>query len=83
MHVFGTLVHIFGKLAHILEKLVHILARKLGSRTSKQVSRNLGPLWQPGVYNDTRTTFIVWGTNFAIAHTHVSYTTLIVEELIV
>ena len=26
---------------------------ELVSRTSKQVSRNLGPLWQPGVYNDT------------------------------
>ena len=28
-------------------------ARKLVSRTWKQVSRNLGPLWQPGVYNDS------------------------------
>ena len=34
-------------------KLVHIFAWKLVSRASKQVSRNLGPLWQPGVYNDT------------------------------
>ena len=33
-------------------KLVHIFAWKLVSRTSKQVSRNVGPLWQPGVYND-------------------------------
>ena len=32
---------------------MHICAQKLVSRTSKQVSRNLGPLWQPGVYNDT------------------------------
>ena len=47
MHIFGELVHIFGK-------LVHIFAWKLVSRTSKRVSRNLGPLWQPGVYNDTR-----------------------------
>ena len=52
-HIFGKLVLIFGKLAHIFEKLVHIFARKLVSRTWKQVSRNLGPLWQPGVYNDT------------------------------
>ena len=54
MHIFGKLLHIFGKLAYIFGKLVHIFARKLVSRTSKQVSRNLGPLWQPGVYNDTR-----------------------------
>ena len=54
MHLFGKLVHIFGKLAHIFGKFVHIPARKLVSRTSKQVSRNLGPLWQPGVYNDTK-----------------------------
>ena len=53
MHIFGELVHIFGELAHIFGKLVHIFARKLVSRTSKQVSKNLGPLWQPGVYNDT------------------------------
>ena len=53
MHIFGKLVHIFGRLAHIFGKLVHIFARKLVSRTSKQVSRNLGPLRQPGVYNDT------------------------------
>ena len=46
-------MHIFGKLAHIFGKLVHIFARRLVSRTSKRVSRNLGPLWQPGVYNDT------------------------------
>ena len=54
MHIFGELVHIFGELAHIFGKLVHIFARKLVSRTSKQVSKNLGPLWQPGVYNDTK-----------------------------
>ena len=54
MHIFGQLVHIFGELAHIFGKLVHIFARKLVSRTSKQVSKNLGPLWQPGVYNDTK-----------------------------
>ena len=47
--------NLFGKFAHIFGKLVHIFARKLVSRTSKQVSRNLGPLWQPGVYNDTIT----------------------------
>ena len=46
MHIFGELVQIFGE-------LVHISAWKLVSRTSKQVSRNLGPLGQPGVYNDT------------------------------
>ena len=55
MHVFGQLVHIFGELAHIFGELAHIFARKLVSRTSKQVSKNLGPLWQPGVYNDTNT----------------------------
>ena len=44
----------FGELVHIFGKLVHIFAWKLVSRTSKQVSRNLGPLWQPGVYNDTK-----------------------------
>ena len=47
MHIFGELVHIFGELAHIFD-------RKLVSNFSKQVSRNLGPLWQPGVYNDTK-----------------------------
>ena len=46
-------MHIFGELAHIFGELVHIFARKLVSRTSKQVSKNLGPLRQPGVYNDT------------------------------
>ena len=39
---------------HIFGKLVHVFARKLVSRTSKQVSRNLGPSWQPEVYNDTK-----------------------------
>ena len=53
MHIFGDLVHILGELVHIFGKLVHISAWKLVSRTSKQVSRTLGPLWQPGVYNDT------------------------------
>ena len=53
VHIFGALVHIFGELVSIFGKLVHILAWKLVSRTCKQVSRNLGPLWQPGVYNDT------------------------------
>ena len=45
-------MHVFGELVNISGKLVHIFAWKLVSRTSKQVSRNLGPLWQPGVYND-------------------------------
>ena len=31
--------------------VVHIFAWKLVSRTSKQASRYLGPVWQPGVYN--------------------------------
>ena len=53
VHIFGQLVHIFGELAHIFGELVHIFAQKLVSRTSKQVSKNLGPLWQPAVYNDT------------------------------
>ena len=53
VHTFGKLVHIFGELVHIFGELVHIFAWKLVSRTSKQVSRNLGPLWQPVVYNDT------------------------------
>ena len=30
---------------------MHTFARNLVSRTSKQVSRNSGPLWQPGVAN--------------------------------
>ena len=64
MHIFGQLVHIFGELAHIFGKLVHIFARKLVSRTSKQVSKNLGPLWQPGVYNDTNSTIV--------AHSHLA-----------
>ena len=51
MHIFGKLVHIFGKLGHIFGKLVHIFGKKLVSRTSKQFLKNLGPLWQPGVYN--------------------------------
>ena len=53
MNISGQLEHIFEKLVHILGQLVHIFARKLVSRTSKQVLRNLGPPWQPGVYNDT------------------------------
>ena len=44
VHIFGELVHIFGQLVNIFGKLVHIFAWKLASRTSKQVSRNLGPL---------------------------------------
>ena len=48
VNLFGKLVHNFGKLVHIFGRLVHISAWKLVSRTSKQVSRNLGPLWQPG-----------------------------------
>ena len=32
---------------------MNIFACELVSRTSNQVSSNLGPLWQPGVYNDT------------------------------
>ena len=44
----------FGEVsAYFRLELVHIFAWKLVSRTSKQVSRNFGPLWQPGVYNDT------------------------------
>ena len=58
MHIFGELAHIFRELAHIFGKLVHIFARKLVSRTSKQVSKNLGPLWQPGVYNDTNVCWV-------------------------
>ena len=54
MHIFRKLAHIFGKLAHICEKLVHVFARKLVSRTSKQVLKVLGPLWQPGGHNDTK-----------------------------
>ena len=54
MHIFGKLVHIIGELVNIFGKFVHIFAWKLVSRTSKQVSRNLGPFWQPGVYNDTK-----------------------------
>ena len=46
-------LNLFGKLVHVFGELVHIFAWKLVSRTSKQVSRNLGPLWQPGLYNDT------------------------------
>ena len=40
-------------LVNIFAKLVHIFAWELVSRTLKQVSRNLGPLWQPAFYNDT------------------------------
>ena len=47
------MAHIFGELVHIFGEFVFFLAWKLVSRTSKQVSRNLGPLRQPGVYNDT------------------------------
>ena len=54
VHIFRELVHIFGELVNIFGKLVHIFAWKLVSRTSKQVSRNLGPSWQPRVYNDTK-----------------------------
>ena len=52
-NIFRKLVHIFEQLAHIFGELAHIFARKLVSRTSKQVSINLGPLWRLGVYNDT------------------------------
>ena len=44
----------FGKLVQIFRELVHIVVWKLVSRTPKQVSGNLGPLWQPGVCNDTK-----------------------------
>ena len=54
MHIFGKLVHMFGEFVHIFGELAHIFARKLVSRTSKIVWINLGPLWQPGVYNDTK-----------------------------
>ena len=57
----GKLVTIFRDLVSILREIVTILGDfvtifiwKLGSRTSQQVSRNLGPLWQPGVYKDTK-----------------------------
>ena len=35
---------------------MHSFAWKLVSKVSKQVSRSLGPSWQPGVYNDTNQT---------------------------
>ena len=55
VNIFGKLVHSFGKLVHIFGKLVHILAwKQVIKRTLKQVSRNLGPLWHLGVYNDTK-----------------------------
>ena len=54
VHIFGKLVHIFGKFVHIFGKLAHIFEKLVVSRTSKQVVRNLGPLWQPRVYNDTK-----------------------------
>ena len=59
MHIFGKLVHIFGRLVHIFGKLVHIFARKLLPNLSKQVSINLGPLWQPGAHNDTNRLFAI------------------------
>ena len=43
VHIFRKLVHIFRELVHIFGELVHIFAWKLVYRTSKQVSRNLGP----------------------------------------
>ena len=49
MHIFRELVHIFGELVNIFGKLVHIFVWKQVSRTSKQVSRNSGPLWLLGV----------------------------------
>ena len=57
MHTIGQLVHVFGELVHIFE-LVRIPVWKLVSRTSKQVSRHSGPLWQPGVYNDTNESLV-------------------------
>ena len=56
MTILGKLLHILGKLSEDFGKLVHILNWKLVSRTSKQVSRNLGPLWQLGVWNRTKNT---------------------------
>ena len=53
-HLFGKLVHISGQLVHIFGELADIrevsayFRSELVSRTSKQVSKNLGPLWQPG-----------------------------------
>ena len=49
VRIFGELVLILGELVNIFGKLVHIFAWKLVSRTSKQVSKNLGPVWQPGL----------------------------------
>ena len=53
MHTFGELMHIFREVSEYFGKFVQNFAWKLVSRTSKEVSRNWGPLWQPGVYNDT------------------------------
>ena len=47
--IFGKFVTIFGKMVNRFRKLVNICAWKLVSRASKQISRNLGPVWQPGV----------------------------------
>ena len=63
MHSFEELVHIFGE-------FVHIFARKRVSRTSKQVWRNLGPLWQPGVYNDTKIVKLFSATAHPPTHPH-------------
>ena len=43
-------------------------ARKLVPNFSKQASKSLGPLWQPGVYNDTKErhvniNFLLWLTS--------------------
>ena len=54
VHIFGELAHIFGELAHIFGELAHIFAQKLVPELRKQLLRNLGPLWQPGVYNDAK-----------------------------
>ena len=52
VHIFGDLVHFFGDLVHIFGKLVHFPETSFRN-FEKQVSRTLGPLWQPGVYSDT------------------------------
>ena len=43
---------------------MHILLGNYFPIFSKQVSKNLGPLWQPGVYNDTNTKPIHAGKNY-------------------
>ena len=53
MHMFGELVHFSGRCAYF--------RLETSFQNFKTSSRDLGPLWQPGVYNDTKANRVYQG----------------------